>query len=373
MLSLAMCCLVNHTDSAPSQLTFYQDLIIDNESLIGVFITDVTATEQGYIAVAINDLAHIKVFSPDGGYVQTIGQRGRGPGDFLNLLSLEYKDGKFHGLDAGITAKMNLYDIQGSLNQAIAFPVLMNTTLPFARILNNGNILVKYRPLVSNEVMNTEPISSFYVINSNHPNLKNRLFDSPAREQFIVRDEFGFSVVPMPFRRTNQIAELNGKIFHSWTGTEHIHIYEPDKGEIGSFSLRNILDVVELTDEDYTNYFREWFGVNPEEDIRRRVQSDATLQRQLRAYALMIEKRDELHKTFPFYNSLLSCGSYLWVSAQHKDRKKQIVLKLDENGSLIASGTLPSSVSIKHISKGYLYGLDQDEYYTPTVVRYSIH
>jgi hypothetical protein len=128
----------------------------------------------------------------------------------------------------------------------------------------------------------------------------------------------------------------------------YISIFNTESSKVGRISVLDTIEVVELTDDDYNTYFRDWFGVNPDEDVRKRIQSDATLQMKLTTYVAMKEKRDELYQTFPYYNSILSCGRFLWVTFQHQDRSKQIVLKLDEYGSLIASGTLPSSVDIKH-------------------------
>jgi hypothetical protein len=220
-LSIVLCCSV-HTDNTPSELKFTHDIIIDNESLLGVFITDITSTEQGYIAVAINDLAQIKVFSPAGIYVNTLGQRGRGPGDFLNLLSVEYRFGKLYALDAGIKGKINVFDLNGSHDSSIGFPVLMNTTVAYTRIISEKVLIVEYRPLVSNEVLTSSPVSSFYMVKSDDPNSKKRLFESPVREQFISRQESGFTVDTMPFGRANHVVELNGKIYHVWTGSEYI-------------------------------------------------------------------------------------------------------------------------------------------------------
>ena len=77
------------------------DLVLDNDQLIGTYITDITTGEQGEIVVALYDLPGVKVFDEEGALMHRFGQRGRGPGDFRNLRSVSMSHGRIFALDSG--------------------------------------------------------------------------------------------------------------------------------------------------------------------------------------------------------------------------------------------------------------------------------
>jgi hypothetical protein len=197
-----------------------------------------------------------------------------------------------------------------------------------------------------------------------------------VRERYVTKTEGGFINSEMPFGRTNHVALLDDKLFHMWTGDDKIQVYDTTNwNHTGHFTVDDVAEPIAIQENDYKQYHRERLGLNSEEnikDLRDRAVNDRSLQMILRSVSSMSENRDVLHDTFPVYNQLLSDGDHLWITAPHADRSVQHLLQLDATGNVLAAGTLPGSVEIKHINDAHLYGVDEDENGFTTLVRYSL-
>ncbi|MCH8558960.1 MAG: hypothetical protein LAT84_14150 [Balneolia bacterium] len=369
------------SDDEKRTIHLSKDLVINNEVLIGDFLTDIAAGEQGEIVVAMNDLAQVRVFSKDGELVQTFGQRGRGPGDFQNLMSVSLHSGLIYALDGGANSKINVFDpADPDAAIAIGLPPLRTETginvVNDKMLIDDEQLLITYLPATSNNNIGMELTSSYYLVNTSHSEDKSLIFESPARERYVARSETGFVNTTMPFGRTNHVARLGNRLFHMWTGDAEIQVYDMESwNNVGSISVDELADPIALEENDYRQLYRERLGIDSEdelEDLSARAANDMGLQMSLVSVTSMIENRDKLHDTFPVYNRLLSCGNYLWITAPHADRSKQHIKQLDGDGNVLASGTLPSSVDVKEIKNGKLYGTDQDDDGFGTVVRYEI-
>lgn len=357
------------------------DLILNNDVLIGDSITDVSAGSEGEIIVALYDLSQVRVFDREGNSLHNFGQRGRGPGDFQNIRTVSLLSGLIYALDGGANAKINIFNpADPDAIDTIGLPPLRTETginvVNGILFIDDENILISYLPATSNDNIDMELTSSYYLVNSNSTDVKTLVFKSSANERYVTRTESGFINSAMPFGRTNHIAKLNDEIFHMWTGDDKIQVYNTnDWSNTRYFSVEELADQIELTEEDYRQYYRDRLNIDLENEMDNLAQLAAQnpgLRTSLISIQSMAQNFDKLHTTFPVYNQLLSCDNYLWITAPHYDRSIQHLKQLDADGNVLASGTLPVSVEVKDIKDGYLYGIDKDEDGFRTVVRYEL-
>lgn len=381
MLYLTLLYLLIITPQDKKTIHLSEDLILDKDQLIGTYITDITTGEQGEIVVALYDLPGVKVFDEEGALMHRFGQRGRGPGDFRNLRSVSMYHGRIFALDSGPNAKINIFNTADpEAVETIGLPPLrtetaLNSVVDLKRI-DDEHFLATYRPMTSNKNIGEALTSSYYLVNSTNRDDKTLIFESPMRERYVTQTEGGFINTEMPFGRSNHVALLDDKLFHMWTGDDKIQVYDTiNWNHTGHFTVDDVAEPIAIEENDYKQYHRERLGLNSEEDIkdlRDRAVNDRSLQMILRSVSSMSENRDVLHDTFPVYNQLLSDGDHLWITAHHADRSVQHLLQLDATGNVLAAGTLPGSVEIKHINDAHLYGVDEDENGFTTLVRYML-
>ncbi|MFW6347967.1 MAG: 6-bladed beta-propeller, partial [Cyclonatronaceae bacterium] len=381
MSCLILLCLLLIAPQDDKSIHLSEDLVIGSDQLIGAYISDVSAGEQGEIIVAIPNRAEVKVFSKDGDFLHAFGQRGRGPGDFRYLQNASMRFGLIYALDGGPNAKINIFDpADHETIQTIGFPRLETESALMSVVnflfIDDEQVLATYRPMTSNGNIEDELRSSFYVVNTTIRDDKKKIFTSPARDRYVTRTEGGFINSRMPFARNNHVAILNNELFHMWTGDEKIQVYDLENFDnTGFITVDEVADQIPLEEHDYVRYYRDQLGIDPQEDIDNlaaRAANDKGLQMSLRSIASMNENRDQLHDTFPVYNQLLSDGDHLWLTAPHTNRELQHLLQLDAEGQVLASGTLPARMEVKDIKDRYLYGLSEDEEGFTTVIRYAL-
>lgn len=94
------------------------DLVIRRGSDEFGFIRSVAADNQGRIYAADEYAGRILVFDSTGQQVRTIGNKGRGPGEFGRLYSVTFQHGKLWALDPG-NARIQAFDIDGAPAQTV--------------------------------------------------------------------------------------------------------------------------------------------------------------------------------------------------------------------------------------------------------------
>jgi hypothetical protein len=120
----------------------------DDEVLLGI-VTSVMSGPDGNIYVLDAQLMEVKVFSPDGELVGTLGRQGQGPGEFQNAQQMTFLPGgdaigvaqTFPGKLVGINldgSPAGEITISGSGADAGGFPVLINATLGGDNLVCSG-------------------------------------------------------------------------------------------------------------------------------------------------------------------------------------------------------------------------------------------
>ncbi|MDZ7756652.1 hypothetical protein [Rhodohalobacter sp.] len=172
----------------------------------GTFITDLDVTEDGFIAVAINDLAKIQVYNIDGELKNEFGRGGRGPGDFRNLMSIELTDSLVFGMDSGPSGRINAFQrTNPEKYQTFQIPRSTNGSPVRMWLLDTGLFLVEFRHAFNNRNINEELKSTYELISITGNGEKYFAFDNKMNEMFINQSNGGFSVSSMAFGRQNFI------------------------------------------------------------------------------------------------------------------------------------------------------------------------
>lgn len=132
-------------------LDFRQTLVIgdtDQDSLEYLFsgIRTIRPLPDGRILVADASDASIRVFNQNGIFVEKIGQRGRGPGDFQEVTSIETgKDGSIIVIDR-MQERISFFDIEGNYTHAHMLQGQTLGTLQFVFYREYQNdFLIAYR------------------------------------------------------------------------------------------------------------------------------------------------------------------------------------------------------------------------------------
>jgi len=90
----------------------------ENHSLF-YSISDIDVDEKGRIYVLDGGEKNIKIFEPDGNWVQTFGGPGQGPGELSQPVSITCDKKKIIVLDGIFAASVRMYDLQGDYLDAV--------------------------------------------------------------------------------------------------------------------------------------------------------------------------------------------------------------------------------------------------------------
>lgn len=97
------------TNISAQQLTLNKVSEIQPAHLLGSYITGIDVTSNGHIAVALNDIAKVRLYDREGNLQNEYGRRGRGPGDFSNDTSVQLTDSVVYALDAGPSGRIQAF------------------------------------------------------------------------------------------------------------------------------------------------------------------------------------------------------------------------------------------------------------------------
>lgn len=106
-------------------LELEQDLILGNESdenYLFYRVWDVKADEQGNIYVLDSGATRIQKYDKDGKFLQTIGRKGQGPGEFERPISLNLDKNK--NLYVSEMVKIHTFDAEGKFVRTTKVPFL---------------------------------------------------------------------------------------------------------------------------------------------------------------------------------------------------------------------------------------------------------
>lgn len=369
--------LFSFTDSYSQTVEFEPTVEIEPNELLGTFITDVAMGPNGTIAVALNDLSKINLYNLKGELVNEYGRRGRGPGDFTNLMSVHVSDSLIYAMDAGPGGKVNTFDRKNPDSyQAYGIPRLNNKFPLRMWPLVGERFIVEYRPSYSNMNLGKTMMSTYALISMEDESIIGEVFHHESAEKFINNSDGGFSVSDMPYGRENFVVIINGEVFHNWSGKKNIAKLNINNGDtIDVVSPQFSAEKLSLDDQDYRRYFYRELGISDSDnlgDVIQQLSSDPSSRAMIRGLQAKLENRDNLHDTFPVYEWVVGDSGNLCFGVPDADRSLTRVECTDLNGEVSRSGSIDSSVNVLGLRDQYLYGTRALERGMTSVVVYEM-
>lgn len=341
-----------------------------DEVLFNGWINDATVDEQGRVYLVDFRSQKIHAYAPDGSWLTSIGQEGRGPGEFETITAIQAENGRVHVLD-GRHLKIAVFEWQedevglvdefnidmGQFNRQPGWVEKANEQgwhpRPSGMDLDpDGRYLIRFtdRSVPVNAVLEgrTTNVTRYDPDSRSFTDLDVMAFDWTG--QVIVHEvEGGMSVYfGLGYKRDSRIAYRGGQWVYGWNEDFLLRIHDDDGQYIRA--VYHSLPNKPLVKDDLLQLNADR-GSQFEEMIR----------------------NDELPETWPaFQDVLLDRQGRIWVSRISEDPETMDWFILDADGELAGRAQLPSNVRVKYISGDALYAIEQDEDGLPFGRRYRV-
>ncbi|MEX0773922.1 MAG: 6-bladed beta-propeller, partial [Balneolales bacterium] len=340
------------------------------EVLFGRMVENIAVDQSGKVFLADLTESTIHVFDFDGSYVQSIGQRGQGPGEFQAIWDFKIHDEKIHVLDTQ-RFSISVFDLN-TFDHIRDYDISLNdeqdnqpSWLRWTRekglfyrptnifIRSNGNYLLLFSDAsigMANNVDGRTYEGSIY----DPQNGEFKMHDVVSLDwtgQVLVHEEGDGLLVlfRVPYKRQSLFDFSNDQFVHGWSD-EMLFRFHDEKGDYQKafyYSYSNS----ELQFDDLLKHYED-SGDNVIQAIR----------------------SDDHPETWPAFHSLIfDDENRLWVSTMTDDQDSYEWWVLDEAGNLMATFSWPRTRDLKLVKDNYAYTLERDtETGLQEVVRYKI-
>ncbi len=365
------------TDSLFAQEIHFQKVAeIHPDQLQGSFITDITVNSSGFIAVSLNDLAKVRLYDRSGKLINEYGRRGRGPGDFTNLMTVELTDTIVYAMDSGPSGRIHAFDRDNPESyQTFLIPRSQHGSPLQMWHTEADNFLVEFRPSYSNLNIEDNLISKFGLISLNNGDEIRPVFESRSNEMYVDQSDGGFSVSSMPFGRKNYIIPSGSHLYHNWSDDFTFNKIELSTSKKSPVNPGLTSERLSIDDESYRNYFFNQLGFSTDDNINEALvalSSDRSERLRLRGIYSKIENRENLHDTYPAYKWVAGDSERLCFGVYTQNHLTNDVACMDENGTILGRGTLTSNVEILSQQGDFIAGVKELEYGLKSVVLYKV-
>lgn len=321
--------------------------VMEAEDFFFGSIADVAVDSEGRIYVADAGEQHVKVLSPEGELLETIGQEGEGPGEFQRP----------HDIYVGRGDSVYVMDAQQRItvfspeSYEVAYLVTLGAiesrfpTSLFAGAQEEG-FFVEYRA----SVRDPDTRSAVHRVGYDGEPDESAVFTLQDGE--LLFDDSGDipRAMPKPFSRGSRVAVgPEGRIYHGTTGTLAVDIYARDGLRVDTVAIPYTPVPVTGRDVAYEKerYDNEWAS-------------------------RMIDNAD-LDDTKPVFSTLLvDDRGQLWFKRATDDPEQADWWIADPTAEQVAVVSLPSEIDLMAVRDGYAYGRAQNTGSAPALVRYRI-
>ncbi len=342
-------------ETPPHEISFEPEAYYGetDDVLIGRFNSAV-ADDQGRVYLADSDQNTIHVFQPDGTYSQSIGKEGKGPGEFVNISSLQSDEKNLYANDFS-QRRINVFALE-SLQFSHTVPLMpgdsdieeLSGTYPSSYfVLPDSTFLVSFsKPFRSAE--EDENRKTLYYKLDHEGSLVSEQIISVQAPQFVTY-ESGNSVTfwYTEFSGSPLVTPSRGKkIYTAWSQDFLIRVHNPEGKQTAARYYP--FDKVPLLRDDALKLY--------DNDLYRKAVS-----------------RIEIPPHWPAMKGIHTDDqNRLWVSTFVEDKESYQWWVLGGDGEPLATFTWPRTRSIADIKNGYLYARETDEMGLAQVVKYRV-
>ncbi len=361
-------CSAEHNDSLPAtvskldnliripadiqpiyDITIQKDIDIGNinieKELMGG-INDIAVDDSGRVYLADTQQKTIHVFSSDGQFLQNLGRRGSGPGEFGHIFDMKIQGNRLFAFDPTLY-RINYYSletmsfdrVEGLFFQDWSDIQNIDQASPvkFYDWGGDNNMLIGFRQIMG-------PNIYYYIVkNSNH---RTNIISNPIIIQKQDREselivKFGNVEIPVtpPFARKSLIAVSKDRhIFSAWTDLFLIKEYDPEGV-----------------------YLRAWYYPYNNQPLTQADLDSFAASMGLKSNIQRALDGNKLPSSWPaLYNMKIDDQGRFWISTVIKDHSKTEWWVLEKDGTLLARFTWLRGQSIEEIKNNYLYTIETD-------------
>lgn len=332
-----------------SQLQLEEDLYItEMEDYFFGAIADVAADEEGRIYVADARELHVKVLSPEGELLHTVGRQGEAPGEFgaLGQLHLAYDDSLY--VFSAQPKRVSVFAPENDYRHVRSIPIPDEEgDAGDPRMLEGHGLVarvVEWPSAVDNPDERTMVIRNV----NDDGTLGDTLFEMPAAEIVMWRTARGQAGGPLPFGRTPHFEVGPGGLIHAaWSDSLSVTRYKASGDRDTTITLPFEHIPVASTDVDH---------------VREEISSshfDAA--------------ENQIPDMKPAFDQFLvdDEGRY-WFQRPTDDPDRSDWWIADPAESTISVVSNQSAVTFTTVRNGFAYGYTKGDRGEPTLIRYRI-
>jgi len=328
---------------------------------------------QGLVYVADYDANHIKVFSSEGKFIQTIGRQGDGPGEFHGPDFVEIGGGRIYVWEA-MNRRISILDSEGrSLGTAAFSPGAFGVFIRM-RVLPDSRLVAYYERGLVEGAESCIPDSQERVVELLSAEAKpvRILYEKKVRASRLAwnADYKAYVRVPFPYHPAIAMEVLpSGAVVAGMNDKYEFEILDPDKGSQRAFSRP--WTPVRITGEDKQKHFSGFKMVVFIDNVK-------TVLPKAPDHIL---KNTEFPKAFPAYRGFIGDGERnILVQLYTESRAFNVFDVFDPQTGFIARITvegapLDANFTVSpsnRFSGATLWRIERDKDEFPSLVKYRL-
>lgn len=355
------------TDINPSyKIALKPDITYSDTSklLMGPIIKDLAVTSKGFVCILDFAQKKVHIFNSSGKYIESIGQEGRGPGEFLYITSVEVRNNEIHVLDL-LQSKISIFslkkfkherDINISIKDSKPDWLLraqrngLNYRPNNFFILTNGYYLIVFSDTgvanSSNLFQRTYEFSLFNTEKNKY--IHHNVLSAKWTGQVLINEVENSVWFNVPYKRSTQYDYANGLIVSNWTENYSFKFYDKEGKYKRAYYYPS--KPIELKEEDVVSYYKN--------------ASDETID---------AIRNDTLPDNWPAVRSVVLDNKHrLWVSTFTNNIKQCEWSVFAKSGKLLAKFHWPIHMKLFKVKNNYAYALKRLNNGLPRVMRYKV-
>ena len=330
----------------------------DDEVLFGL-IKSIDVNSEGHIYVADWRYTSVYVFSETGEFMDEIGRRGRGPGEFWSVGSVSVGPDDFVYVFDSNLRRVTMFEPEEH-RLINSFTVVGSTYSSPSRIVGvaeHGIVISYISPFVAVNVPGVGPydqrFEEVYIMDFKGAISESPILRTPYKEFIVTTDsEGGISVTPHPFGRDSFIRlASNNLLYAGWNESIDIRVVTLEGITQGSIRLDHTPVPITMADRN------AYLASIPREGRRKRVSAANWPDTEPAFQTFTVDDRG---RVWLKSSSPAGASTAEW-------------LIINDSGDLVGTAELPVTIELEAVKSGRAYGKGKDvDTGAPFIVAYTL-
>lgn len=343
-----------------NQISIKQEFLIEDDRIGMVQGLDIDKNGNIYVS----DLLSKKIYkyNKDGKFLQEIGSRGFGPGEFQSIWGMKIWNDTLFVCD-GEQRKISSFNLKNK--PAYIYDIKLPTPQNGAFITNIGNerqginsfwvidnssFIILYGNYSSNENLKKVKFIEGYLVSRDGKFInKSPLLKILDKEMIVIQNKNGFTTAPMPYGFSGYLNTYNDNIFYANNNEDIVNILN-----VKSNSVKNIkinVDKIFITQRLKENIF----NTLPDEVL-----------------SIIEKSKTPFPEYFPLFENYFISKDRIWILAFTDQPYKSKWLIFDLLGKKLSEFYFDSSIIFLKAIDDYLYGIKTSHFGAQQIVKYKI-